>query len=365
MNNKFCISKKIIYLGLILLLFISYLFFSSSITQNKKVLQSKAAFDKSGKLDKYLNLMRRATVSPTTNPGFALREVNVNSYKTALYYPTDASGNPDKTRAPFPVVMFHHGMASNYSYYDWLGKALADKGYLVVMPNRPSMGDDINLGATITNLVFTYLGNINTTASDNLYQLINLNNIAVGGHSTGAMIALLMAKSGNAAVKIKAVIPIAPDVYIETNGSNNASPFGSILSILTSQELKAEIDEVVPIIKNTNTPIMFITGSNDGLNPPAGVIDYYSETSSQKAVVEIEGANHVQFCQTGSTLEDRIMAQTDNKATITAEVQQTISLQYLSAWLDYFLKEDQSAKSILEAGKQAVPQPLTFYNISF
>ncbi len=312
------------------------------------------------------------TPTPTSNTqtntnikqNFTFKEFRLGLYRMVMYYPSDSTGSPDKSKAPFPVVVFHHGLAAKYAYYTYIAEALAEKGYLVVMPNRLIFGTNLNEGVEATKLVFNYLSYHNRYKSDKFYQLIDLNNGAVAGHSMGSMVALSLANELDTAIKIKAITAFSPG---STNISNSNETIKTLASFMQGssmgKSMEEEIKKMYEAVGKTNVPIMYISGSEDGFCPSDGAIDLYNKTNSQKAIAVIEGGNHVQFVQGGAN-ETEVMTNLDNKATISAEDQQKIGLKYFIAWMDYLLKGDQSAKAILDAGKQEVPASLSYYNLS-
>jgi predicted dienelactone hydrolase len=91
--------------------------------------------------------------------------------------------------------------------------------------------------------------------------------------------------------------------------------------------------------RNIKVPILFVTGSKDGIAPSAIVLDYYTLIPSQttKEYVQIKGANHIGYIDE-MYAEIAGLLGIDNSIGITYAKQRRITGKYFTAWFQYYLK---------------------------
>jgi len=288
-------------------------------------------------------------------------------FEVLIYYPADNNNQPDRSVAPYPLVVFLHGFGANGEYYTWLGEDLAAKGYVVVLPSRLQMFSyDFNGGVYLINGSIDYMLKRNTTNGDIFYQIINPNSVGVGGHSLGADTSLLIASQSNAGTQIKALIAFSPAYFefdkMSVTEVESSRPKLKQLGIVDDLKKAKEIFErIMASVKGSKIPLMYQVGSRDGMSPPEMVEQLFNPSVPPKAFVEIEGGNHVQFIEASIEIINKIAGLFDDRPTITRSKQQEIADKYFSAWFNYYLKSDQSALAILQNGSQDVPSTLTKY----
>ena len=292
---------------------------------------------------------------------YVSEEFELEKQKVGLYYPSNSSGNVDDSQAPFPVVIFHHGMGAQYSYYTWIGENFALRGFIVLMPNRPILEMDMEAATKLTNQLLSYLEERNSSQSDIFYQKIDFNSVILSGHSLGSGLSLFASESLGS--KIKALVLLSSGGSVSFMDSETMNIPGLELLMGDMSAMEESFGRMREIASKTNTPIMYTIGSNDKMISPEGTKELYGLTKSKKVIAIIEGGNHVQFVKPGS-LETQIMNLLDGKATISPEQQRSIALKYINPWVDYILTNDPSAKSILESGKDDVPTSLSHYDYS-
>ncbi len=300
-----------------------------------------------------------STTTPTSDDYYTNEEFELNGQKVAFYYPSNSNGQLDSTLAPFPIVVFHHGMGAKYDYYTWLAEELALDGYLVLMPNRPMFEMDMEAATTVTTDLLSYLEERNTNEKDVFYQRIDFDNVVLAGHSLGSGLSLFASESLGS--QIKALVLLSSGGQVAFDQSIQIP--GMDLFTDSIPEMEESFERMRTIVQETNTPILYIIGSNDKMISPEGTKELYSLTNSKKVIAIIEGGNHVQFVQ-GGAMETMTMKLLDGKATISPEEQRSIGLKYINAWLDYLVRGDSNGRVVLENGVNDVPTPLSFYEYS-
>lgn len=151
------------------------------------------------------------------------------SYTTTVFYPGNGD-QLDKSGAPYPVVVFNHGMSSSretlYSY----GRLLASWGYVVMHPHRPLAGLNKEHSQTRDDLIaiLTRVLDENSRRNSRYYQALDLSRVGACGHSQGGEYSFLMAQADP---RIKVAVGLDPvdTVFVVSpaiNGMANLSiPF--------------------------------------------------------------------------------------------------------------------------------------------
>ncbi len=282
--------------------------------------------------------------------------LNFGLYGVALYYPSGSNNNV----GPYPVIFFSHGMASKYDYYNWFAKYMVKKGYIVVLPNRLPPGVDLSEGKNLTSYLLRYLS-LRNKFSSGLKGKVDLNNIGLAGHSMGAAVALYSA----GIPKVKAIFDIAPPSR-ETGALKLVSDLTKLtVNIPLGQYIKRYMDSMYATISKTNVPIMYLVGSLDSIVTPEASKSLYGMTNSKKALLILNGANHVQFSPTGTIEGDMIAQALDRKATMTNDKVLELTSTFGGAWFDYFIKGDLAAKSIIDQGDSLHPGIFSDYQLAY
>ncbi len=158
--------------------------------------------------------------TPVNQPETGFEEIILGNNKAGLYYPLDFN-----QENPYPVLIFHHGMASRYQYYNWIGTNFAKFGYVVVLPNRSMFGTNIDEGIALTSKAIDYLSLINDQSNAQLYQKIDLTSVAVAGHSMGGVVAL----SSVGIERIKAIVALSSGDMDYTRMTPSMMQFSSLI----------------------------------------------------------------------------------------------------------------------------------------
>ncbi len=222
---------------------------------------------------------------------------------TRVHYPAASAGagTPAVTGCNFPVVAFGHGFTIGNSAYRYLADALAEAGFIVILPgtegglspNHAEFGRDL-----------AFVGD--ALAQTSPWTLAAGPGRAIGGHSMGGGAAVLgVAEASN----VGALFAFAP---ANTNPS----------AIAAAADISA--------------PALLITGSRDCVTPSAShaspIFAALATPAELKQQIDIDGGSHCQFtsgsftCSIGET-------SCGGSATISVDSQQSQTLALLIPWL--------------------------------
>ena len=175
-------------------------------------------------------------------------------------------------------LIFYPGGRVNPESYAPMARALAEKGFLVVIVPMP-----LNLAVTAPG-----------KAADVIAAYPEIQTWAIAGHSLGGSMAANFAKNNPA----------------EVDG----------LALLASYP--AASDD----LSNQDISVISISGTNDGLSTPEKIEASKALLPPNTQFVAIDGGNHAQFGWYGNQAGD-------NPATISREDQQNQVIEALSSWL--------------------------------
>ena len=236
-----------------------------------------------------------------------------------VYYPATESGtNKPVAGAPgvqFPVVVMGHGYQISTTSYDYLWQSLATRGYFFVLPKTesglfPSHGEFARDLAFVADVM-----QAEGARADSPFWGKVRNATAVMGHSMGGGAAVL---SVQYSANIHALVPIAA---AETNPSAIAAS------------------------ANVLIPALLLAGASDCVTPPASnqTPMYNNMPTSCKYLVSITQGSHCQFAQNASLCNLAESFACPFRSYISASLQRSITLSVLEPWLDFILKERDSA----------------------
>ena len=220
---------------------------------------------------------------------------------TDLLYPADgdpASGAavegaaPDPTGAPYPLVVFSHGLGGSFEYYQALLEGWAAAGYVVAAPRFPltyadtpggTDGADVQQQPGDVSFVIDQL--LAASAGDGpLAGLVEPEAIGVAGHSNGAITTLgLAANSCCREPRAEAALVLA--------GTN--APFAD-----------GEYD-----LAHT-PPIFFVHGTEDAQLAYGVAVTMFNEAVGPKGLLTIDGGTHGSWLEDGG-LDGVVEASTD------------------------------------------------------
>ena len=241
---------------------------------------------------------------------------------TELFYPANSAGSNVPVAAgitKFPLVVFGHGFVIPYSSYAWLADSLVKNGYIVAFPTTESTlsPNHERFGKDLAFLCQN-IPHLNDSANSFLFGRIT-NRSAVGGHSMGGGCSFL-ATGYNPG--INAIFNFSA---AETNPSAKNAALQSRL------------------------PALIFAGSRDCIVPDSNQLRMYSNVPySCKSFINITNALHCHFANNDGTCATGQFFSGCNSSSITAIVvfEKTISL--LVPFLDYYLKDSCSSKTIFD-----------------
>ncbi|MBN8207668.1 hypothetical protein JI666_02795 [Bacillus sp. NTK071] len=263
-------------------------------------------------------------------------------------------------KGEFPLVLIVHGNHKMEDFsdegYDYLGELLASRGFITVSVDENFLNSswsggvagDINGRAWMLLQHLQQIESFNQKKDTPFYQKVDMNEIALIGHSRGGQAAILAAKfnkldryPNNATMRfdfnyaIQTVIAIAPTDYqklsdrkIEMNDVNYLLLHGSYDSDLSEFEGDRQYNGIQ------------LTGGDDAI----------------KAALYIDRANHGQFNTTWGD-NDTYFPFTlllNKKPLLKGEEQRQIAKTYVSGFLESTLHEDDSFTPMFEDYRYAL-----------
>lgn len=207
---------------------------------------------------------------------------------------------PAAADRPRPVVLVIHGLwTSPHSYQDY-AQNLATRGYAAALYDQYSRISS-NLAGWVAagSVALDGLAHANGDPRSGVMGELDLEKVAVMGHSYGGMTALGIAANDRRA---KVVVAVAP---------------GAAMRSLLLQYAAAI----------RTAPVLVITGQSDGLATAAGFGRpvYRTVPSPHKLYVEIAGGSHMGFIAGGGLFSGG------------SDAQRAITRRYGNAWLDRWL----------------------------
>jgi predicted dienelactone hydrolase len=218
----------------------------------------------------------------TTANGDA-RASNDRKLPIEVWYPIGASTQPemrdaplDKNDAPYPLIIFAHGLSGNRRQSVSFTQHLASHGYIVAAPDfplshlgtpgGPRLGDVLEQPKDVS-FVIDQLLVFNGQEGHLLNRAIDGKKIGMSGHSLGAMTTLLDIYGPNRDARISAALPFS------TPGCFFPDGFGG----------------------NVSVPMMAVGGTNDLITPPSSADRAYTVAHAPRYLFHIKGGDHVRF----------------------------------------------------------------------
>lgn len=267
---------------------------------------------------------------PALNPTGVMEEI---TYEVMLKNPEWQTDGPstiyghallnapiDDTEGPYPLIIFSHGFSANPEWYSTLLEHYAFHGFIILAPEHVEQDWMESAPATIDRLrdikqTLDYAEELTAHGGD-MASLIDMENVAVVGHSFGGYTALAM---GGAQIDFNAfnqrcadLSPDDPKQFLcmpllgrEAEIANRAGFVSAPTGLWPSFD-DPRVTAIVPIagdaflfgkegLSKITMPMMAIGGTADTGTPydwgPQLAYDYVS--SEQKALVGFMGAEHM------------------------------------------------------------------------
>lgn len=271
---------------------------------------------------------------------------------------------------PFPLVLIVHGNHYMQDFsdngYDYIGKLLAARGYIVASVdenflNRNWSGDSHSAENLVRGwLILKHLEEWhkwNNTPTNPFYHKIDTNNIALIGHSRGGEAVAIAAWLNH-----QEYMPSDRSLKLDFNFNIKAI---ATLAPVASYQIAAE----TPLTLE-NVDYLLIQGGHDqDVSYMAGLRYYNSLKISDnshhfKASLYCYHANHCQFNRAWGNVDKLapLSVGLNQKPIMSAEQQREIAKVYLSVFLDASIKHDNMASEILKDYRKAFDVlPQDFY----
>jgi pimeloyl-ACP methyl ester carboxylesterase len=247
------------------------------------------------------------------------RDVGAN-----VFYPADNAGSSvPVAEGYFPVVVFGHGFLLGTGNYDFVRNSLVPQGYIVALPTTESgfSPNHLTFGRDLAFLS-EYFQVMNTDPDSMFFERVAPDSAIIGHSMGGGSSFLAIEYSGS-------VVAIANFSAAETNPS------------------------AITAAESITLPALLFAGTEDCVTPPEDhqIPMYNALASDCKTYISINGASHCQFAQNAFICT---LGEIGCSADISRNEQETITMQYLSIWLDFVLRGNQSAwitfQTLLDSG---------------
>jgi len=232
-----------------------------------------------------------------------------------------ADAAPDAGAAPYPLVVFSHGLGTESIFYAWLVEHVASYGFVVIAPDHWEFTDETSSDLVRTTVVrpqaitraLDYAEAL--TAPDGILAgMIDMEHVAVAGHSYGGYIALAAAGARYDMTAFRdrcaALAPDDPNAFLCVF-ANSETPMAELAGLSSAPEGlwppmgDERVDTIVTIagdsymfgeagLATVTMPVLAIGGTLDTSTPyDWGVRPTYDYIASeQKILATFEYAGH-------------------------------------------------------------------------
>jgi dienelactone hydrolase len=245
-----------------------------------------------------------------------------------VHYPAVSAGaSAAFANDSFPFVIIGHGFVMTPAAYYPFADTLAQRGYIVVMPNTET-GFSPSHPDFAKDFIYLYrklISESNNPSSPFYHKVIGKG--AIGGHSMGGGATVLSAQYSNPA-----------ECYF-TFAEATTNP-----SSITAAAFMTK-------------PYLSLSGSYDCIAPYTTnqLPTYDSSTSPCKYLIEITGASHCQFGAGATTCNIGETTTGCGSPPLSRTDQINICLAYLNPYLDYYLKGQIDSKRVLDSTYRTEP----------
>ncbi len=228
----------------------------------------------------------------------------------SVVFPADSQGNLVRPATPYPIVLFIHGGLVPFEQYSWLSKHFASRGYVVVgaahvLDLAIFQPDNSVAALNVVRVASTIAGHTLEGAVSAQSPVIAM------GHSLGGVLAAWQWTDH----------PMQGVVLISTYPSSDGVRMPAL-----------------------NTPVLSISGSEDGQARVPDVTAGWQRFTSPKLLAIVDGMNHYNWTDANPTRS------ADRPATRPVEQTRRDAVRLLDAWLDATAKQSPTAQQLLSNG---------------
>ena len=285
-------------------------------------------------------------------------EARDRSVPVKLYFPRSGE-------APFPVIIFSHGLGGSRDGYGYLGRHWASHGYVSVHLQHAGSDDatwkgvppreilaSMQEAASAENFIartgdvsfaIDHLERLAATEGDPLHGKLDLERIGMAGHSFGAR--TTMAIAGEVLT-----LPGGRELSFGDDRVRAAIAMSPMPSRITAQHDSA--------YQRVRIPTMHLTGTEDttpiekGRTAAERLIPYEKTPGEHHYLINFQGGDHLIFSGRPRGLRG-LLGNADDDAAF-----QALILQGTTAFWDAWLKDSANARAWLEAGKDGLKAAL-------
>jgi predicted dienelactone hydrolase len=295
---------------------------------------------------------------------------------TEVWYPAEGGSQPgelrdaplDRSQAPYPLIVFSHGLTGIRRQSASYTAHLASHGYVVISPdfplsNReapggPRIGDAVNPPGDVSFLIDSFL-QFSDEPGNPFEGAIDETAIGLTGHSTGGLTAILATFGPLADPRVKATLPLAP------------------LGCMVGSQAYA----------GSYIPLLVIGGSADQVVGFPSIRQAYDAANTPKYLLTLVGGNHMRFAEID--IEDPASGSLSSEPNFLADVmkigqvtdadlgtclaaqnsgapaaqslapdrQRELTRLFATAFFNYYLKGNEDASSVLTTEfAQTIPE---------
>jgi dienelactone hydrolase len=241
-----------------------------------------------------------------------------------------------KRNRAYPLLAVLQGAFVDKSRYAGLGRALARRGFVVVIPNhfRPFPGFSEPVLFSEVNVVSDVLeaateGNADPRSP--LYRRVDAARMGLVGHSLGGSVGLY-AIAGECPPGI-----CSGDSYTPPPALRAAAVYGTSLFDIRSGAL-IELD-------TSRAAVALVQGSRDGIALPENASRSLPVLARPRALIEIDGANHYAVCTENNPLG---AAADPNDSALSRRAGNAVAARWIALWLRARLCDDPLARLWIE-----------------
>ncbi len=216
---------------------------------------------------------------------------------TTVWYPARGTpgaapvpgATPDHSGAPYPLIVFGHGLDGTPQDYEALLSSWAAAGFVVAAPLFPlthtgtpggvDQDDQFNQPADMRFVITSMLDDLPAP----LAGMVSPTEIGVAGHSDGAVTTLAFLNTCCSDPRVKAVEVLSGDPESYPGGHYRRSG---------------------------NPPTLFVHGTLDPLLPYDQMVTFFNEMKGPKAFLSLTGANHTDWYQPSAKWFGSVVATT-------------------------------------------------------